>query len=133
MTTTVHPYIIFNGNCREAMTFYQDCLGGILDLQKVADSPMASQWPGEVQHHILHASLVKGSLIILGSDMTGNSGLVRGNNIILSLGCSSEDEINTVFNKLSAGGQVIHALHTFFNGTIGSLTDKFGISWFLKV
>jgi PhnB protein len=22
------PYLVFNGNCREAMTFYQSCLGG---------------------------------------------------------------------------------------------------------
>jgi len=29
----------FNGNCREAMTFYQKCLGGDLQVTTFADMP----------------------------------------------------------------------------------------------
>ena len=28
----INAYLIFNGNCREAMTFYQKCLGAELQL-----------------------------------------------------------------------------------------------------
>ena len=129
--TQINPYLTFNGNCSEAMTFYRDCFGGELVLQKVADSPMADQWPDEVQQKILHASLVNGCLMLLGSDMGSSAGLISGNNISLSLTCSSEEEINRFYSALSKEGRITHALHHFFAGTIGSLIDRYGYSWTL--
>jgi len=131
--TQINPYLTFNGNCREAMTFYKECLGGDLILQTVADSPMADQWPPDVQQNILHASLQKNSLVLLASDMAGRDGVVRGNTISLSLVCSSEEEINEFFTNLSQGAKVTHPLHRFFAGTIGALTDKFGMNWLFKL
>lgn len=130
MMTKLNPYIIFNGNCREAMNFYQQCIGGQLSLQTVEDSPMADQWPAEAQHYILHATLTKAALVLLASDMGGKD-LVHGNNVFLSLTCTSRNEIDAFFKNLSAGGQVTRPLHDFFAGMIGALTDKYGISWLL--
>jgi len=127
----INPYLVFNGNCREAMVFYQACLGGELTLQTVADSPMASQWPADVQENILHATLLKGNLVLLASDMGGPGDMVTGNTIFLSLTCSSQQEIKTFFTGLAAGGQVTRPLHDFFAGTIGAITDKFGMNWLL--
>ena len=31
----LNPYIGFNGTCREAMTFYKDCLGAELTMQTI--------------------------------------------------------------------------------------------------
>ncbi len=131
--TQINAYLTFNGNCREAMTFYKNCLGGELTLMSVEDSPMAEQWPKEVRKNILHASLVKNSLVLLGSDMAPKEGTVNGNAISLALNCSNEKEINDFFNNLSVGGKVTHPLHTFFDGTIGALTDQFGMNWIFKL
>jgi PhnB protein len=128
----INPYLSFNGNCREAMTFYRDCLGGELTMQTVEDSPMARQWPAAAQKHVLHASLINGDLVLLGSDIGGAETPVKGNIISMALGCESEEEINRFFTRLSEGGKVIHPLHTFFDGTIASLTDKYGLNWVLK-
>lgn len=114
------------------MTFYQHCLGGELILTTVGSSPMASQWPATVQNHILHASLSWGAPVLLASDMKGPNASIRGNMISLALACRSQQEIETFFQKLSSGGQVIHPLHAFFDGTIGALTDKYGMHWVLK-
>jgi PhnB protein len=130
-TTRIHVYLTFNGNCREAMLFYKECLGGELDLQTVEESPMADQWPQQVQKNILHASLMNEGLVLLGSDM-GSVGLVQGNTISLALQCSSKKEIETFFSKLASGGKVTHPLHSFYDGTIGALTDRFGMNWVLK-
>ncbi len=130
--TEINVYLTFYGNCREAMTFYKDCLGGELILQTVEESPMASQWPVHAQKNILHASLTNDRLVLLGSDMGGSPGLVQGNTISLALNCSSEEEIKNFFTRLSSGGKVTHPLHTFYNGTIGALTDRFGMNWVLK-
>lgn len=130
--TQINVYLTFQGNCREAMIFYKDCLGGELTLQTVGDSPMAAQWPAHLQAQILHASLVKDSLVLLGSDM-GSERLIQGNTISLALQCYKEEEIQMFFSNLSSGGKITHPLHTFFDGTIGALTDKYGMNWVLKL
>lgn len=128
----INPYLIFNGKCREAMMFYKECFGGELTLQSVGTSPMAGQWPEAVQDHILHASLINGPLTILASDMGGPGPLSNNETVMLSIVCDNEGEIATCFERLSVNGTVIHPLHHFFNGTIGSLVDKFGMNWVLK-
>ena len=103
-----------------------------LHCKPVQDSPMAEQWPASVQKNILHAELKKESLILLGSDM-GAEGLTKGNTISLALTCSSEEEIELFFSKLSEGGKITHPLHKFFDGTIGALIDKYGMNWLFKI
>ena len=131
--TQINAYINFDGNCREAMNFYKECIGGELALQTVEGSPIEAQCPSGIKHHILHASLMKDDLILMGSDMQGPEGFVKGNNIALSLNCSSEEEINVFFSNLSKDGKVTHALmQSFWGATFGVLTDKFGIRWMLN-
>lgn len=131
--TTINAYLTFNGNCRQAMTFYKECLGGELTLQTVKGSPMESHWPKEVQNNILHGSLENESLTLSGSDMVEPEGLSKGNNVSLSLICSSNEEIELFFEKLSADGKIKYPLHNFYAGKIGGITDKFGINWMLKL
>lgn len=128
--TQINAYVGFNGRCREAMTFYKQCLGGELTLQTFGESPMAAQCPAGMKDQILHSSLAKDGLLLMGSDMVGPDGFTQGNNIALSVNCSSEEEINTFFSKLSEGGKVIDGLKTQFWGAIfGVITDRFGINW----
>lgn len=131
--TFINAYLNFDGNCREAMNFYKDCLGGELVLQTVEGSPVETQCPAGIKQHILHASLLNEGLILMGSDMQGPEGFVKGNSIVLSLNCSSEEEINIFFSSLSKDGKVSHALmQSFWGATFGVLTDKFGVRWMLN-
>jgi PhnB protein len=129
----LNPYLNFNGQCREALTFYQECFDGELALQKISESPMAATMPSEKSAHILQGTLTRnGTVLLMGSDMIGNH-LRPGNSIGLCLNCTSDKEINTLFNRLSAGGQVKAALHqSFWGATYAEVTDKFGISWMLN-
>lgn len=131
--TRFHPYLNFNGQCREALGFYSDCLDGRVELQKIAESPMAAQMPSEMGSHILHGTLSRnGSVLLMGSDMIGNN-LRPGNAISLCIHCSTDEEINRYFSKLSAGGTVRVPLHqSFWGATFGELTDKFGMTWMLS-
>ncbi|MCB0705186.1 MAG: VOC family protein [Saprospiraceae bacterium] len=129
----IHSYLTFNGNCREAMTFYQECLGGNLFLQTVGDSPLADGMPERMKECILHASLSKEGMVLQGSDMVPPTGLVKGNTVSLSLECSSEEEIKKVFKKLSKEGRSDHPLQdTFWGALFGDLTDKYGNHWLLN-
>jgi PhnB protein len=64
------PYLGFNGNCAEAMRFYEAVLEGKLEiLMSGAESPMAAQIPKEFAHRILHARLaLKGGGHLYGGD-----------------------------------------------------------------
>jgi len=130
--TNIHSYLTFDGNCREAMTFYKNCLGGELRLQTIGESPLAEKMPQKMKKCILHATLTKGNLVLMGSDMVAEQGLKRGNTVSLMLNCGSETEIRKSYSKLSKGGKANHPLEVSFWGALfGDLTDRFGNHWLL--
>lgn len=101
-------------------------------MQKVAESPMAAQMSSQEGANILHSHLTSGAITLMGSDMIGVR-LQKGNAINLCLYCSSDEEINILFDKLSAGGQATMPPHqSFWGSTYGKLTDKYGITWLLN-
>jgi PhnB protein len=129
----INCYLTFNGNCREAMTFYQDCLGGELYFQTLGESPLSEKMPKKMKDCILHATLIKSAMVMQGSDMAPQSGLVKGNNVSLLLNCNSKKEIRTIYSKLSAGGRADHVIeYSFWGALFGKLTDKFGNHWLLS-
>ena len=129
----VNPYLTFNGNCREAMCFYQECLGGDLLFQTIGESPLSGELPEQVKNLILHATLIKGKLIIMASDVVGEDGLLQGNTVVLLLHCNSEKEIKNCYKKLSRGGVQHCPVETNFYGALhGNLTDKYGYNWMLN-
>lgn len=100
---SVTPYLNFNRNCREAMSFYKDCLGGELVLQTVAEMPeMSAQMPPEWSDCILHSTLISGRIMIFGSDLS-KAVPVEGNTVQLCINCDSEEELITFFQKLAVG------------------------------
>jgi len=130
--TQINSYLTFNGNCREAMTFYKECLGGELVLQTVGESPMADKMPPQMKKSVLHSTLTKDNLVLMGSDMVDEKGLIKGNSVSLMLNCSSEDEIKNCYSNLSKGGEATHPLeNTFWGALFGDLVDKFGNHWLL--
>jgi len=130
------PYVFFDGNCREVMVFYKECLGGELTMQAVRDTPAAEHMPPGAAQKIMHAALTRGEskdAVLMASDWMEQDGFVRGNSISLSLHCTSEEEIKRLFEGLSAGGKVTQPLaDQFWGATFGMLTDKFGMAWMLN-
>jgi PhnB protein len=130
--TRINSYLTFNGNCREAMNFYKECLGGKLSFQTIGDSPLSEKMPQKMKDCILHSTLIKKNLVLMGSDMVGEEGLIKGNAVSLSLDCSNEKEIKTFYANLSKGGKASHPLEISFWGALfGDLIDKYGNHWLL--
>lgn len=129
----MHPYLTFNGNCREAMTFYKDCIGGELTIQTIGESPLAEKMPQQMRDCVLHAALTNGAVVMMGSDMVPATGLVKGNSVSLALQCNSEEEIRACYAKLAAGGKADHPIElTFWGALFGDLTDQYGNHWLLN-
>jgi PhnB protein len=133
MNTTITSYLIFQGNCREAMNFYQECLGGELFFQTLGESPLGNKLPDDMKEYILNATLINGKLNIVGSDMVPESGLLKGNSVSLLLCCGSAAEASEYFLKLSADGHGTDPLApTMWGSLFGGLVDKFGNHWLLS-
>jgi PhnB protein len=129
----IRAYLTFNGNCREAMHFYKDCIGGELTLQTIGDSPLADKMPDQVKEYILHATLIKDGLVLMGSDMVGDKGLNKGNNVSMVLDCDNEADTRNYYEKLAAGGEATHPLEVSFWGALfGNLEDRYGNHWLLN-
>lgn len=127
--TTINSYLTFNGNCREAMTFYKECLGGELLFQTVGESPVSEQLPAKMRECVLHSTLTSNHIILMGSDMSPET-LIKGNAVSLMLNFSNEEETRRVYAGLSKGGDASQPLEIMFWGALfGHLTDKFGNQW----
>ena len=128
-----NPYLTFDGNCREAMTFYQDCFAGELTLQTIAETPIADQCTAGMQDQIMHSILENGTFILMATDMTQADELITGNDMAISLNFDNEEEVNRCFSALSSEGNVIEPLEEKSWGALfGVVQDKFGKVWMLN-
>ena len=65
----VNPYLLFNGRCQEAFTFYAECLGGKIEaMLPHAGTPAEGHVPPEWREKIMHARLSLGEDVLMGSD-----------------------------------------------------------------
>lgn len=131
--TNINSYLTFNGNCRQAMQFYQKCLGGELTFQIIGESPLSDKMPAKMKRCVLHSTLINENIVLMGSDMVSEKGLIKGNAVSLMLNCGSEKEIKDCYKKLSQGGDKTHLLEdTFWGAVFGGLTDKYENYWLLN-
>ena len=128
----MNTYLIFNGNCRDAMTFYAKCLGAELQQMTFADMPGDS--PKEAKDRIMHARLTKGSAILMASDNMPGMPFQQGSNFSISVNCDSPQESEKLFTAFGEQGKVTMPLQeTFWATRFGMLTDQFGINWMFNV
>jgi PhnB protein len=128
----ITPYLMFNGNCREAMEFYASVLGGKIDaMMTYAGSPAEAHVPAESRNHILHAHLAAGEQHILASDAAGQYAKPQGISVTISLKDAAEAE--RIFRALAENGQVTMPFQsTFWAERFGMCTDRFGIPWMIN-
>lgn len=133
----VNLYLTFNGNCRDAVTFYSEVFKTEKpQIMSFGDAPPHPEFPipEEAKNLVMHTELkINGSRIMF-SDTFPGTPFVAGNNISLVFISKNMDEIKSRFNQLKAGGSVDMDLQeTFWSKCYGSLTDKFGIKWQLSL
>lgn len=128
----INAYLIFDGNCGEAMQFYAKCFGSELQLSKFSDSPMAV--PDTARDRIMHARLSKGRALLMASDNMPGMHFQQGNNFSITVNCETVQEIDQLFAALGDKGKITMPLQeTFWASRFGMLTDKFGVNWMLSL
>lgn len=129
----LNAYLNFDGNCAEAMRFYEKVFGGQLSLMTGADSPMAAQLPKEAAGRIIHARLEFDGNTLMASDTMMGMPYNGMHGFGLALGVSGPAQAQKLFEALSPGGKVTMPLQkTFWAEAFGMLTDRFGTHWMVN-
>jgi PhnB protein len=129
----LNPYLSFNGQCEAAFKFYEQCLGGKIEMMMTyGETPMAQQTPPELRNKIAHARLTVGDKVLMGGDPPPEHfEEVKGCSVSLSVDDPADAE--RIFNALAANGTVRMPLQkTFWAIRFGMLVDRFGIPWMVN-
>jgi PhnB protein len=131
----LNAYLTFDGNCAEAMRFYESVLGGKLELMTMGQSPMADQVPPGGGDRIMHAKLETGDgSILMASDSMPGQPYKGMHGFGLSLSYRSVAEGQRIFDALAAGGNVGMPFgKTFWAEGFGMVVDRFGTPWMVNV
>jgi PhnB protein len=123
-------YLLFEGDCRQAMEFYRTVFGGELAMTTVGASPMKGMFPASMQERVVNARLVSATVDVSASDwLRPVEKPMRGNTVSLYLSGGTPGETKALFEALSPGAEVTDPLTEQPFGFYGALTDKFGIRW----
>ena len=130
------PFLLFDGNCAEAMTFYQQCIGGDLRLTKLGDTPMKAQFPPEKHDRIINAYLKSGAIEISATDWMASPDFdpVQGNTYAIFVNGGTYNELKEIFDKLKSGGGTkrLQELRDMPFGIYGQMYDRYGVQWIFQ-
>jgi PhnB protein len=128
----IENYLNFNGQCEEAFKFYAQALGGKAEMMTYENSPMAGQASPDLQKKILHARLVAGNAVLMGSDCPHDH-YQPPKGFCVSLSVEDPKEAERLFAALSVDGKIQMPIQqTFWSPKFGMFTDRFGIPWMVN-
>jgi PhnB protein len=132
----VQPYVFFGGRCDEALEFYKNSVGAVVEfLMRYNDSP-EPQPPGRLppgfEGKVMHASFRIGQSVVMASDGCAEGQAYSG--FSLSIAFPAEADARQAFSAMAIGGVVTMPLEkTYWSPCFGMLTDRFGIGWMVSV
>jgi PhnB protein len=129
----INPYLTFDGNCADAMRFYERTLGGKLELMTFASSPMCNEIPSGYGDRIMHARLDIDGQMLMASD-TGPWAPFEGmKGFSVTLNYPTAAAAQPIFDALAEGGKVTMPLQkTFWAEAFGMVNDRFGTPWMIN-
>jgi PhnB protein len=127
------PYLNFNGQCKEAFQFYEQCLHGeIVAMFTFAETPAAEHVSPESRDRIMHVRLVVGDAVLMGSDSPPEM-FEEQKGMYVSLVIDDPAEAERIFHALEEGGTVRMPIQeTFWAARFGMLVDRFGTPWMIN-
>ena len=130
----INPYLIFNGDCKAAFTFYAESLNGNIEaMLTFGETPAGDHVPKDLHNLIIHTRLAVGDQAIMGSDTTPDRPTDEMSGCSISLNVDSIAEAERVFSALSEDGTAQMPLEqTFWAARFGMLVDRFGVSWMIN-
>ena len=130
----LNTYLLFNGDCEEAFKFYERTLGGKIEfLMTHANSPQPQEsFPAEWGNKVMHACLVAGENVLMGSDIPPSC-YEKPAGFSISLKLKDVADAERTFSALAENGAVKMPLQeTFWAHRFGMLVDRYGVPWMVN-
>lgn len=125
-------HLSFNGNCKEAMLFYQKCFDGDLEIQLVEDAPCSEDLPDWMKKCVMQAILRTPGFTLIGTDLHTDESRIPGNNLSIYLSLLSAEDFFYLAEQLSDNKRVPDdTISTARNGKKAYIKDQFGVHWML--
>jgi PhnB protein len=130
------PYVLFNGNCEEAMRFYEKVLGAKLQATvRFADMPGGcGDLPADQANRVAHARLTfQGDGVLYAGDSHPMFGYEGIKGVMLTLNYDSVGQAQEAFGALSEGGNVSMPMAPMMWAEVaGMVTDRYGVEWIIN-
>lgn len=127
----VFPYLLFEGNCREAMVFYERALEG--QKKSIITYESYTPYDGEVladdkKDWILHGEMeISGQKFWFADELEP---VGKGNLINLVLCYQTKDEAMQAYENLKEDGEVImEPMAPYYGPMHAVLKDRYGVVW----
>lgn len=135
---TIQPWINFNGNAEEALTFYKSVFGGeflkVVRFKDIAteEFPVAEK----EENKIMYIALPIGkNTLLIANDVPEVLGRVneRENRSKILVRTDSKEEADRLFDGLSNGAEVEGPMgDSPWGSYAGMFRDKYGIEWLIE-
>jgi PhnB protein len=130
----ISSYLFFNGNCGDAMRFYERALGGRLEIMTYEQAPPGEAPPNVDPGRIMHAYLKFDQGGLMASDDMPGAEYKGMHGFYLSLDYPTAADAKRVFDALAEGGTITMPMEkTFWSESFGMLRDRFGTPWMVSV
>lgn len=133
MIMRMSPYLVMNGNAREAIQFYEKALDAkVLFSQTFGEMPENPEFPlpEEAKELIAHAMMKVGETDFMFSDTFPGQTSLSGDQVTICISVNDIEKSKQIFESLQQDGQVKMQLQeAFFSPAYGIVTDKFGVTF----
>ncbi len=126
------PYILFHGECREALDFYQEVFGCSLKMAQPYGDYVPeglTDLPPDLDQWILHAELEICENTVWFADEAA-APAVRGDNIRLTVTVPDQKEAQELFDRFGEDKRIVlPPTKTFYSTFHAEIFDRFKIGW----
>jgi PhnB protein len=132
--TQLNAYLSFDGNCTEAMRFYEKTLNGKLEaLLTYGQTPACDQMPAADRDRIMHAYLTFDGQVLMAGDAPTGQPYEPMRGFTLTLSYDTVDQARPIFEALAEGGKITMAFQpAFWAEGFGMCIDRFGTPWIVN-
>jgi predicted 3-demethylubiquinone-9 3-methyltransferase (glyoxalase superfamily) len=129
MSTTVKPFLMFEGKAEEAITFYVSLIPNsrIVDIKHYG-----AEVPGK-EGSVMTAFFELGGLMVMCTDSPVSHAFTFTPSTSLFVTCASESELDRLAAALGDGGHVLMPIGDYgFSKRFTWVSDRYGVSWQLN-
>jgi len=130
------PYLIFNGNCKEAIKLYEKAFKTKANFCLYKDTPPTEgiEIPAELGEYVMHCVMPVGKSTIYLCDTPPDHRAKFGNGSYACVELDSATEVKAAYEILVKGGKPsCEPQESFWNKCYCEFEDKFGLKWSIMV